>query len=184
MLPSGSFLVIETKEIEKPKKFLCSLFLKSDKCHQALLADYQADGGLRTTGWEPLPNTPVHLQYILEQYRLIWWHPILFLSHCNQWVSAAFQWVKVPVFNRRTMVKCLNTITQFQTMESAASIWFEIWGSWIQVKIFKIFPGKFKKIVFFRQFQTKKSMLSRQVKKNSIFPGKFSKNFYLSRQFH
>jgi len=50
MLPSGSFLVIETKEIEKQKKFPCSLFLKSDKCHQALLADYKADGGLWTTG--------------------------------------------------------------------------------------------------------------------------------------
>src|SRR6218665_1378862 len=27
----------------------------------------------------------------------------------------------------------------------AASIWFEIWGSWIRVKKISIFPGKFRK---------------------------------------
>jgi len=45
-------------------------------------------------------------------------------------------------------------------LETAASIWFEIWGSWIRVK----------KIHFSRQISDK----------FRFFPGKFSKNFDFS----
>src|SRR6218665_75340 len=47
---------------------------------------------------------------------------------------------------------------------AAASIWFEIWGSWIRVKIISIFPGNFTK--------------------KSIFPGKFVKIFDFFMPFH
>src|SRR6218665_2697377 len=47
---------------------------------------------------------------------------------------------------------------------TAASIWFEIWGSWIRVKKISISTGKFpKNFDFFRQFY----------KKTSSFAGKF-----------
>src|SRR6218665_1789409 len=49
---------------------------------------------------------------------------------------------------------------------TAASIWFEIWGSWIRVKQISISLGKFpKQFKFFRQFY----------KRISSFAGKFSK---------
>jgi len=52
-------------------------------------------------------------------------------------------------------LKCENPL-------EAASIWFEIWGSWIRVKMW-IFPGKFpKNFDFFTQFH----------KKSLDFPGK------------
>src|SRR6218665_1762578 len=58
---------------------------------------------------------------------------------------------------------------------SAASIWFEIWGSWIWVQKNFDFPGKFPKNVnFLRQFH----------KTKFDFPGKFTKNFDFFRQFH
>ena len=37
-----------------------------------------------------------------------------------------------------------NELTYYFYSE-AASIWFEIWGSWIRVKKCQIFPGKFTK---------------------------------------
>jgi len=80
---------------------------------------------------------------------------------------------------------------------SATSIWFEIWGSWIQVKKLD-FPGKFpKNFNFFRQFH-KKFNFSRQIfekfqffqaisqkirffqanfRKISMFSGSFTNNF-------
>src|SRR6218665_152386 len=61
---------------------------------------------------------------------------------------------------------------QGTSSEPAASIWFEIWGSWIRVKK-SIFPGKFPK-----NFDS-----SRQIsEKFSTFPGKFSNKFRFSRQ--
>src|SRR6218665_1993681 len=50
---------------------------------------------------------------------------------------------------------------------TAASIWFEIWGSWIRVKKFNFYRQISEKLRFFRQFTTK----------NSTFSGKFPKIF-------
>src|SRR6218665_141570 len=58
-------------------------------------------------------------------------------------------------------------------MHAAASIWLEIWGSWIRVNKISIFPGKCLKNFNF----------SRQIfAKISIFSGKFVTNFSFSRQ--
>jgi len=48
-------------------------------------------------------------------------------------------------------------------MQSAASIGFKIWGSWIRVQKISIFMGKFPK-------------------KNSNYPGNFTKKIDFSRQ--
>src|SRR6218665_3675756 len=56
---------------------------------------------------------------------------------------------------------------------ATASIWIEIWGSWIQVKKNSIFTDKFPiKVDFFRKFH-----------KKIDFPGKFPKTFDFFRQF-
>src|SRR6218665_1037220 len=53
---------------------------------------------------------------------------------------------------------------------TAASIWFEIWGSWIQVKEISISTGKFPKIFnSFRQFYKRISSLAGKFLKILIF---------------
>src|SRR6218665_3281890 len=78
-------------------------------------------------------------------------------------------------------------------LTSATSIWFEIWGSWIQVKKirfsrqiyekFQFFQAISQKIRFFQANFREISTFSSNFTKNSIFPGKFSKNSDISRQF-
>src|SRR6218665_1754424 len=54
----------------------------------------------------------------------------------------------------------------------AASIWFEIWGSWIRVKQISISTGKFpKNFNFFRQFYKRISSFAGKFPKISIFSG-------------
>src|SRR6218665_2812454 len=66
----------------------------------------------------------------------------------------------------------------------AASIWFEIWGSWTQVKKFRFFQAISQtKNRFFRANFRKISVFSGNLKKNSIFQVKFPKNFDFLRQF-
>src|SRR6218665_3863172 len=50
--------------------------------------------------------------------------------------------------------RCLSIGVDYHILYvTAASIWFEIWGSWIQVNKILIFPGKFQRnFNFFRQF--------------------------------
>src|SRR6218665_2994275 len=55
---------------------------------------------------------------------------------------------------------------------TAASIWFEIWGSWIRVKKISIFRGKFpKNFNFFRQFYKRISSFAGKLPKILIFSG-------------
>src|SRR6218665_1267636 len=55
---------------------------------------------------------------------------------------------------------------------TAASIWFEIWGSWIRVKQISISTGKFPKIFnFFRQFYKRISSFAGKFPKILIFSG-------------
>src|SRR6218665_1897212 len=55
---------------------------------------------------------------------------------------------------------------------TAASIWFEIWGSWIRVKKISIFTGKFpKNFNFFRQFYKRISSFAGKFPKILIFSG-------------
>ena len=62
----------------------------------------------------------------------------------------------------------------FFTLESAASIWFEIWGVIVdtgqKISIFLNFH-------FFRQFHKQKSIFRANFLKISIFSGNFTKNF-------
>src|SRR6218665_1068384 len=78
---------------------------------------------------------------------------------------------------------------------SAASIWFEIWGSWIRVKKCRFSRKISEKFRFFQAIsQTKKSIFQGKFPKNfgsfqvisqkiSIFQVKFSKNFNFFKQF-
>jgi len=50
-------------------------------------------------------------------------------------------------------------------LSTAASIWFEIWGSWIRVKKYRFFQANFQKFRFVQAI----------AKKNRFFPGKFYK---------
>src|SRR6218665_3980327 len=64
----------------------------------------------------------------------------------------------------------------------AASIWFKIWGSWIQAKIISIFPGKFRRnFDFSRQIFKKFRFFQANFKKISIFSGNL-KQIQFSRQ--
>ena len=83
----------------------------------------------------------------------------------------------------------------FYSAKSAASIWFEIWGSWIRVKKFRFSMKISEKFGFFRQPHKKNWFFSANFRKNfdffqvisqkiSIFQGKFSENFDFFRQFH
>ena len=91
-----------------------------------------------------------------------------------------------------------------QHFPPAASIWFEIWGSWIRVNKISIFqanlrdisifegnftknfvsPGKFsKKFDFFRQIFKKFRFYRANFWKISIFPAKFSKISIFSEKY-
>jgi len=50
------------------------------------------------------------------------------------------------------IIFCLDPVPLFP----AASIWFEIWGSWIRLKNISIFPGKFSKKFVFQAIPHKK----------------------------
>src|SRR6218665_371587 len=59
--------------------------------------------------------------------------------------------------------RCLSIGVDYHILYvTAASIWFEIWGSWIQVNKISIFPGKFQR--------------------NFDLSGNFTKNFDFPRQ--
>ena len=66
---------------------------------------------------------------------------------------------------------------------SAASIRFEMGGSWIRVNIFSIFPGKFPKIsIFFQAISQKNShFLKENFRKISIFSGNFTKKLIIQQ---
>ena len=66
---------------------------------------------------------------------------------------------------------------------AAASIWFEIWGSWIRVRQISIFPGKFpKNFDFFHAISQKNFNFSRQIYENFWFFQAISQKIRLSRQ--
>src|SRR6218665_3989934 len=72
---------------------------------------------------------------------------------------------------RKHDLRCHREIKR--RIATAASIWFEICGSWIWVKKISISTGKFRKnFNFFRQFY----------KRISSFPGKFPKILIFFRQ--
>src|SRR6218665_2642919 len=58
-----------------------------------------------------------------------------------------------------------------------ASIWFEIWGSWIQVKKNEFFRLIFDKFRFFHEISHKKLDFRGKFLKNFDFLGNFTKNF-------
>src|SRR6218665_1103046 len=80
-----------------------------------------------------------------------------------------------------------NFNVSFSNLISAASIWFEIWASWIQVKKIQFFQAisQSKNRFFMANFQ-KNSIFLDNLPKNfiSIFQGKFPKNFDFFRKFH
>ena len=66
---------------------------------------------------------------------------------------------------------------------AAASIWFEIWGSWIRVKKFRFSRKISEKFGFFQAIsQTKKSIFQDKFSKNIDFLGDFTKDFDFSKQ--
>src|SRR6218665_2514771 len=54
---------------------------------------------------------------------------------------------------------------------TAASIWFEIWGSWIRVKKNRFLQANFQKMLFFRQFYKRISSFAGKFPKILIFSG-------------
>src|SRR6218665_1914128 len=61
---------------------------------------------------------------------------------------------------------------QEKAIATAASIWFEFWGSWIRVKKISISTGKFpKNLNFFRQFYKRISSFAGKFPKILIFSG-------------
>src|SRR6218665_3764608 len=72
--------------------------------------------------------------------------------------------------------RCLSIGVDYHILYvTAASIWFEIWGSWIQVNKISIFPGKLQKnFDFFRQICKKFRLFQAIFTKVSIFHAKIA----------
>src|SRR6218665_479984 len=88
---------------------------------------------------------------------------------------------------QETLGEVIRLILTRCSCTAAASIWFEIWGSWIRKKKISIFQANFREILNFSGNFTKKSISTGKFLKNfdfsnqpfrkiSIFSGKFKKN--------
>src|SRR6218665_3600440 len=86
-----------------------------------------------------------------------------------------------PMKTGRPIVNYL--LTDSLIFLAAASIWFEIWGSWIRVKNFDFSIHISEKFRFFQTISQNILIFPDKVLKNFVFSGKFSRNFDFFRQF-
>src|SRR6218665_3069033 len=73
----------------------------------------------------------------------------------------------IPLLRKHDLRCCHREIKR--RIATAASIWFEIWGSWIRVKNYRFLQANFRKISIFQAILQKNIELCRQISENFDF---------------
>jgi len=138
---------------------------------------------LYTSGISPCEQIDLRLWMQLRPFSSLSGRTLHSLSSGYFWMaySRSFRW-RTQISSSSVWHKASDTTNDTHYTFLAASIWFEIWGSWIRVENFDFPEFSFFTFRFFQAISQKNRFFRANFPKNRLFPGKFTKNFYFSCQ--